>query len=420
MLGTLRNKAYCDRRKEKPRNGRQSEAGSDIGGRPLNALHRRAWAVPLRKARLMHVLSTARRAEVVAHLTECVSVRATSRLTGVHKTTILSLILKLGEGCRRLHNRLVRGLHVGRVECDEMHAYLHTREQNLQPGAAPEHGESWLYLGIAASSKVIISYHVGEARDEPNCDVFMRDLRGRLATIPLLNTDGLSAYEGAVARWFGIQGGPGGGVDFAQLVKNFQGKGKRRGKAKDYDRYAPAKGEPLTTKRAVFGNPDLDTCSTSYIERTNGSVRNHLKRFARRGTGYSKTLKHHAAMVAIFVAWFNLCRVHESLRCTPMMQQGLTSHVWSVEELVEAALSAEPCEPPSPRPLEPRPEPPKGAERKTSTGAVLRAVQGGKAPQKRAAKPLPVGYQPDLFDVLREAQRREDDGRTPPDTPPST
>jgi hypothetical protein len=87
-----------------------------------------------------------------------------------------------------------------------------------------------------------------------------------------------------VARWFGIRGGPGGGVDYAQLVKNFSG--KRR--AKDYDRYAPAKGEPLTTKRAVFGTPDLDSCSTSFIERTNLSVRNHLKRFARRGTGFSK------------------------------------------------------------------------------------------------------------------------------------
>jgi IS1 family transposase len=216
-------------------------------------------------------------------LTDCGSVRATSRQTGVHKTTILSLILKLGEGCRWLHNRMVRGLHVGRVEADEMHSYIHTREQNLKPGALPEHGESWLYLGIASTAKLIISYHVGEARDEANCDVFIRDLRGRLATIPLLNTDGLSAYEGPIARWFGVQGGPGGGVDYAQLVKNFSGK---RGK-KDYDRYAPAKGKALTTKRPVYGSPDLEMCSASYVERTNLSVRNYLKRFARCGTGFS-------------------------------------------------------------------------------------------------------------------------------------
>jgi hypothetical protein len=160
----------------------------------------------------MHVLSLEKRADVVSHLTDCGSVRATSRQTGVHKTTILSLILKLGEGCQRLHNRLVRGLHVGRVEADEMHAYVHTREQNLHPGSLPEHGETWLYLGIASTSKLIISYRCAETRGEDDCDAFIKDLRGRLATIPLLNTDGLTSYEPAVARWFGVRGGPGGGV----------------------------------------------------------------------------------------------------------------------------------------------------------------------------------------------------------------
>jgi hypothetical protein len=41
-----------------------------------------------------------------------------------------------------------------------------------------------------------------ETRYEANCDLFIEDLRGRLATIPLLNTDGLTAMEarGAVVR----------------------------------------------------------------------------------------------------------------------------------------------------------------------------------------------------------------------------
>ncbi|HZF49522.1 MAG TPA: IS1 family transposase [Polyangiaceae bacterium] len=284
-----------------------------------------------------------------------------------------------------------------------MHSYVHTREQNLKPGSLPEHGESWLYLAVASTSKLILSYHVGEARDEANCDVFIRDLRGRVATIPLLNTDGLTAYEGPVARWFGTRGGPGGGVDYAQLVKNFSGK---RGK-KDYDRYAPAKsGKALTTKRPVFGSPDLGSCSTFFVERTNLSVRNYLKRFARRGTGFSKSLRHHSAMIAIFVAWFNFCRVHETLRCTPAMEAGLTSHVWTIEELVEVGLASEPCEAPSPEPLKPRPEAPKTAERQTPTGTRLKAIDGGKAAPKQTT----------IWTVLREAQRQEERGK-PPDDP---
>jgi hypothetical protein len=115
------------------------------------------------------------------------------------------------------------------------HAFCHTREQNLHPGSLPEHGETWLYLAIASTSKLIISYRCAETRGEEDTDPFIRDLRGRLATLPLLNTDGLTTYEAPIARWFGIHGGPGGGCDYAQLVKNFSGK---RGK-KDYDRYAP-------------------------------------------------------------------------------------------------------------------------------------------------------------------------------------
>ena len=276
-----------------------------------------------------------------------------------------------------------------------MHSYVHTREQNLKPGALPEHGESWLYLAVASTSKLILSYHAGDARDETNCDAFIPDLRGRVATIPLLNTDGLTAYEAPVARWFGPRGGPGGGVDYAQFVKNFSG--KRRGK--DYDRYAPAKGgKSLTTKRAVYGDPDLETCSTSFVERTNLSVRNHLKRFARRGTGSSKTLRHHCAMIAIFVAWFNFCRVHETLRCTPAMEAGLASHIWTVAEFVEVALASEPCEAPSPEPLKPRPEAPKTAERQTPTGARLKAIDGGKVAPKQTT----------IWTVLKEAKRQEE------------
>ena len=81
----------------------------------------------------MHVLSMERRVSVVEHLTDGSGVRAASRLTRVHKTTILSLILKLGEGCSRLHNRLVRGLSINRIECDEMHSFIGVREKNKRP-----------------------------------------------------------------------------------------------------------------------------------------------------------------------------------------------------------------------------------------------------------------------------------------------
>jgi IS1 family transposase len=362
----------------------------------------------------MHVLSIERRVAVVEHLTDGAGVRAASRLTRVHKTTILSLILKLGEGCSRLHNRLVRGLSIQRIEADEMHSFIHTREKNLAPDVPPplpEHGESWLWLAIASTAKLIVSYRVAPTRGEQDADALIKDLRGRLKTIPTISTDGLDSYVGPIAKWFG---GSGGGVDYGQVVKSFPG---RRGK--DYDRYAPPT-KPFVVKRPVFGNPNMDEISTSFIERGNLSVRTCLRRFVRRGTGHSKTVRHHSAMVAIFVMWFNYCRIHETLRCTPAMQAGLADHVWSVEELIDAALSAEPCDAPEPMPLAPRLNVSKATERKTSTGIRLKAIVGGKAPL-RGRDPLPPrGHQVDLWEVLRRAKEREEKerGKSPLDEPP--
>jgi len=69
-------------------------------------------------------------------------------------------------------------------------------------------------------------------------------------------------------------------------------------------------------------------------------------------TGYSKKLENHRAAVALWIAFYNFCRVHETLRCTPAMALGVTDHIWSVAELVSAAL--EPSDvPPLPTPAQP-------------------------------------------------------------------
>ena len=45
------------------------------------------------------------------------------------------------------------------------------------------------------------------------------------------------------------------------------------------------------------------------------------------------------APVALYVAHYNLCRVHETLRITPAMALGVTDHIWTIGELVEAATA---------------------------------------------------------------------------------
>jgi hypothetical protein len=73
--------------------------------------------------------------------------------------------------------------------------------------------------------------------------------------------------------------------------------------------------------------------STSYVERQNLSMRMSMRRFTRLTNGFSKKLDNRCAMIALYFMWHNFCRVHMTLRVTPAMEVGLSSHNWSIERL---------------------------------------------------------------------------------------
>jgi hypothetical protein len=88
----------------------------------------------------------------------------------------------------------------------------------------------------------------------------------------------------------------------------------------------------------IFGLPDEGKISASHTERFNLTLRMSLRRFTRFTNGHSMSLRHHTAMQALFVAWYNFGRKHEALKGkTPAMASGLSNHVWTIKELVEIA-----------------------------------------------------------------------------------
>ena len=66
------------------------------------------------------------------------------------------------------------------------------------------------------------------------------------------------------------------------------------------------------------------------------------RRFTRLTNGFSKKLRNHRAAVALYVAHYNLCRVHETIRMTPAMALGVADHIWDIGELIEAAKGPAP------------------------------------------------------------------------------
>jgi hypothetical protein len=83
-----------------------------------------------------------------------------------------------------------------------------------------------------------------------------------------------------------------------------------------------------------MGNPNPERISTSHVEHQNLTVRMQLGRFTRLTNAFSKKLENMKAALAVHFAWYNFCRVHQSLRVTPAMAAGLASHIWEIGELL--------------------------------------------------------------------------------------
>jgi IS1 family transposase len=274
----------------------------------------------------VNILPREKQIEAVAALTEGVSVRAAERLTGVNRGTILSLGVSVGQGCAALHNRLMRDLNVSRIELDEAWSFVAKKQARLTPDDGTDKGDQYVFLAIAGAAKAILSYRVGK-RNQEHTSAFVADLRARVLGAPEISSDGWNCYPGAIDDAFGID------VNYGQIEKHY---GVQAAVVEAARRYSPAQVVGVS-KRRVVGHPRH--ISTSYVERQNLTLRMQQKRFARLSSGFSKKLENHEAAVALYAAHYNLCRVHETLRVTPAMQLGVTDHIWSIGELVDAALS---------------------------------------------------------------------------------
>ena len=261
--------------------------------------------------------------QVIALMMEGVSIRAIARLTGVHKSTILDLLQTAGERCRKVFDERVREVKARVVQADELWTFVHTKEDHMSQDDPREWGDAYIWMGIEANTKLVISYHIGK-RGAADAMDFIKDLGDRVHGRLQLTTDGLREYVNAVEETFGAD------VDFAQLIKVY-GRPKEAGP----DWYGPAE-VIATIPTPISGDPNPWLISTSYVERANLSVRTHLRRFVRLTNGHSKKLENLKACVAVYMAWFNFCRVHSTLRVTPAMESGLTDHVWSLAELLTA------------------------------------------------------------------------------------
>jgi len=283
---------------------------SDIPEKPLDNLR-----VPFEKA-----------VQITHLLVEGCGVRAIERLTGVHRDTVLAILEVVGYKCARLLDQKVRNHPFGFVQVDELFSFVGCKERN-NVNQSREIGEQYVYLGVDAQTKFIINFAIGK-RDPVTTQIYVQDLKKRVQAPFQLTTDGYAPYAPEV--FYAYQDSR---IHFAQLVKQYAAdidgqKGYER-------RYSPS--QCISTRKVIRrGHPARDQISTSYVERTNLSVRLFNRRFTRLTLGYSKKLANLKHSVALFIAHFNFCRKHSAVAQTPAQACGLADHQWTIEELLTA------------------------------------------------------------------------------------
>jgi IS1 family transposase len=182
-------------------------------------------------------------------------------------------------------------------------------------------------VALDQKTKLIPSFVLGK-RNREVTEMFIQDLSERLVAPqlheagprPQLSTDGWMAYRNAIDLAFANT------VDYGQIIKNFQ-------ETEQPGRYGPPE-IVATDRRPITKGLDPMTICTSHVERHNLSIRTFMKRFTRLALGFSKKLENLASTVSLYIAHYNFCRWHGSLKMTPAMAAKVAGHPWTMDELL--------------------------------------------------------------------------------------
>ena len=271
----------------------------------------------------MNRLPHDKRAQALQMMAEGISLRAMTRLSGVSRTTLIKLLEDAGQAFSEYQDRVLVNLPCKRIQVDEAWAFCYAKQKNVPTAkAAPEGaGDIWTWVGLDADTKLVASWYVGE-RDSEAAATFIGDLAPRLASRVQLTSDGHKPYLEAIEGAFGAD------IDYSMLVKVYGAaqEGQRR--------YSPA----ICTgahKRRVSGRPDPEHVSTSFVERSNLSMRMGNRRMTRLTNAFSKKAENHAHMMAVYFMHYNFVRIHQTLRITPAMAAGVTPKLWEMSDMVK-------------------------------------------------------------------------------------
>jgi hypothetical protein len=295
-------------------------------------------------------VSEAKAEEIIDHLDEGCSVRATSRLTQAAKATVARLLKTSGRHAQRFHDQEVQDLRPRAIQFDEQWSFVQKKQKNCRPEETHQAGDVWDHRAIAPDSKLMVSLVVGK-RTQEQTQALVSDTPSRLRKghLPALFSVGYESYEPSILEAFGrryaapktgLAGRPRldlmrwpQGLAYGQVIKS------AKGQLSDGIHLKVIHGKvQLLHTLSLLGYEKINTSSG---ERHNGTSRLHNQRKVRKTLAFSKSHLYHGWMSWLSVVQYNFCRAHGSLRMkdasgmhhrTPAMASGLTHRIWSTRD----------------------------------------------------------------------------------------
>ena len=235
---------------------------------------------------MSNVLAANKKLTVLHHLVEGSSIRSTERLTGVHRDTIMRLLVSAGNKCREFLDNRMRDLTLKHVEIDEIWTFVQKKQGHLTEIEKDdiEIGDIYLWVALDQDTKLIPSFILGK-RTSNMAHTFVLDLASRVV-LPKphdsdahayrkegyqrkiqISSDGYYPYPSAIELAFGPY------ADYGQIIKNYR-------PSDQPGRYGP----PImieADRKPIFGNIEPKTICTSHVERNNLTIRTFMRRFTR-------------------------------------------------------------------------------------------------------------------------------------------
>lgn len=296
--------------------------------------------------------------QVITALAEGTGIRATERIFGIDKDTVLRLLKDAADHCRKVSQHFLQNLHIKECQIDELWSFVTKKEKNLTPldRVAGIFGDQWIWTSIDAKYKIIPFFVIGK-HTLVNAIALIQGLKDVSDNhIPFFTSDQLPHYPEALLRVYGITKKippdgksersrhpeliPPPSLKYAQVVKT-----RRKGKVVDIQAKA-IYGDENDIKEQLNSSSVSRNVNVSFVERANGTLRHLDKRLARKTYCFSKNIKYHKDQMDLSLTYYHLVKPHKGLRIeinqngkkwqkkTPFYAAGLTDHIWTMKELL--------------------------------------------------------------------------------------